>query len=1397
MEVFSLLASLKLDTNGFDRGLDTAEGKLNRLVGGIGRVVGAAAQIGTVVGGALGGAGIAAIKLAGDFEQTEVAFGTLLGSGEEAKAFLEDLKQFAANTPFELKGLADTSRLLVQMGLEGEAAFDALGKLGDAVSAVGGGEDALWGITNALKQMQDKGKLSAEEMQQLAERGIPAWQLLADAIGVSISEAMDMAQKGVISGTQAVEILITAMGERYVGASEAQAKTLLGLWSTFTDNIRMKAVEIGSRLIDEFDVKGKLEALIAGIEQYAPQIEGAINIVFSAIGRLAKIIGDSINLVKGWLGENQGSFKTWSDRILPSIQGLQTIFENVFNGIVQLWSRVLKPVLEDIVPIVAVIVQRMGPIMQSLGQTVGAAFTFLVDLWEKRLRPAWEFIAPVVKGIVDAVLIVLNNLIKNIGLMFGILSDLLNGDFVGAFEKAGEMVKNTFSALGQALFAIGKALIEGLINGINATFNVLKDTVTNMADSVVGWFKGVLGIASPSKVFAEFGKDTVQGYIDGLRSKDADLEKGVTTTAQIVEDTFSGLAEAGTAIDQAVAKLGSSIELQADGIAQKLELIDVAIDSLVANGIPVDDPRIAYLISRATELEAALKGLNAQLGIDGVFADVSRQGGIADRRATALGNSPQAKLEALESKISLLDGALNQLLDLNAGDDKLAYVVGRMADLQGEADQLKEYLDELAKAETLDEQMAVNEKYAETLKAVGVSIQAVAQADTAAQQSAMARYRGTQTAQQAEAEARDQTAQAAARASRQTVYGDEEVINSSLARYNAFVGSSEAETEIAEASAQAKLRADGAAIHSDAEVVLSGAARYNAYLQNKQAEAQASEQAAKAKLQADGAAIHSDDAVQQSSMARYQAISEQRAAEAEAERAAAAAATAAAQARARADAAAAGTVTDEERLGILQAQLEVAEAKYAVDKASAAEVFGLLSQNEEVLERLVGSATEGSETWKLWIELLDDIKGKIDGLNVDIPVPKVTVEVKPTQAKKDQEGRTEWLKQLTTINANDGPLAQFGKSLLNLAIEKIPLLGSALQGFAQGGPIGAVIAVFTELISKSEGFAKLITMVNKALEPVIAVLGRLVEALLPVIEPFLQIVTALTPIVEILVKIIAPPLQLLGKILSGVANLFIGIINGVIGVYNFLLGWLFGRVKPLDPVGSEKPGEEQTTEQKLEANRDEQGDLQKDFDLEKRQLELDLKNQKITQEQYNQKLKQLNEDFTNKLFDLKQKELEMMLELEQISQDEYLEERERLERERQIKLGEIAADNEAIGSRDPIQGGAFGDGSDFEVPGASRGIATAVVGISEAAMEKLLLPLLNAENRQVQLLEGLLGGNAGNLLAETGEIFLGAAKIEEMAAMQFSTAVRRFETLFAAMSKKKGLDFSDLEAWLT
>ncbi|EPR6233699.1 phage tail tape measure protein [Escherichia coli] len=104
------------------------------------------------------------------------------------------------------------------------------------------------------------------------------------------------------------------------------------------------------------------------------------------------------------------------------------------------------------------------------------------------------------------------------GGVLGVSKLILNWSPLGLFYKAFAGVMKWFNIdLPGQFTEFGGHLIDGLVNGIKNKWESLKNTVTDMGDSVGGWFKEKLGIHSPSRVFMGFGSNISQGAAIGLQ----------------------------------------------------------------------------------------------------------------------------------------------------------------------------------------------------------------------------------------------------------------------------------------------------------------------------------------------------------------------------------------------------------------------------------------------------------------------------------------------------------------------------------------------------------------------------------------------------------------------------------------------------------------------------------------------------------------------------------------------------------------------------------------------------------------------------------------------------------------------------------------------------------------
>ena len=191
------------------------------------------------------------ISTSAQFEQMQVGFTTLLGSGDKAMNFMSQLKDFAAKTPFEMPGLADMATTLLSVGIEAKNVIPDLKAIGDAASAMGKGQEGADAITHALAVMEARGKLSEREIMMLSYNGINGLQLLSEQTGKTTGELTDMISKGLINGKVAAELFMKAFENKWGDGMEKQALTVNGLMSTLRDNMRFAGAAIGDQFLPQ------------------------------------------------------------------------------------------------------------------------------------------------------------------------------------------------------------------------------------------------------------------------------------------------------------------------------------------------------------------------------------------------------------------------------------------------------------------------------------------------------------------------------------------------------------------------------------------------------------------------------------------------------------------------------------------------------------------------------------------------------------------------------------------------------------------------------------------------------------------------------------------------------------------------------------------------------------------------------------------------------------------------------------------------------------------------------------------------------------------------------------------------------------------------------------------
>lgn len=112
-------------------------------------------------------------------------------------------------------------------------------------------------------------------------------------------------------------------------------------------------------------------------------------------------------------------------------------------------------------------------------------------------------------------------------------------------------IMDFFKSLPAKFSGFGSMIMDGLVGGLLGGLDKVKDTIVNAGQKTIGWFKGVLGIKSPSRVFMSAGQDTLEGYRKGIQKQEPAALKQVSGFGKRVRSVGAGIAIGASALPAA------------------------------------------------------------------------------------------------------------------------------------------------------------------------------------------------------------------------------------------------------------------------------------------------------------------------------------------------------------------------------------------------------------------------------------------------------------------------------------------------------------------------------------------------------------------------------------------------------------------------------------------------------------------------------------------------------------------------------------------------------------------------------------------------------------------------------------------------------------------------------
>ena len=571
----------------------------------------------------LAAVGAAALQSAADLETLETSFVSLTGGVEQAGKMMQQLTAFTAKTPFQLDAVAKSARQLVASGTDIADVNTQLQFLGDIAATSGSSIDEIAAI---FAKVNAKGKVELENLNQLAERGIPIFTALSEATGLPA----DKLGAGAVSVEQFSQVLqgFAQEGGFAEGAMLRLSQTVSGKFSTALDNAKFAAASLGEQLLPfaskaldaftnlaqkftELDDSTKRIgiAIAAFAASLGPAIIGITGVV-KAITLLASPVGVTVLAI----GALTAAFIYFYDEIRPIITAATNLMIGLYNNVLPL--RVLISIVQTA--------------FVNAGKAIVTAFKAVGDTFKT---------------------------------IFNALALALDGDLPGAFDA----ITGGFSAIGKDLFKVGKDIgadmMEGIENAIKADkIPLLDDDALPTKAEIMERFNGLF--EGTGEVIAT----EVSSGLDAVKTTVAQVKPIVETTTAAFKNMGEVLADSiGNAVGQAATFKEAMLESARAVIIAYLAQTKAKILQNSAEGAAGTGPAFPFVM--AGLLTAGMALVN-RVGIPALA-----QGGLAygptmamvgDNRNAAIDPEVVAPLSKLKD---MMGGGVVEVVGRIKGDD--------------------------------------------------------------------------------------------------------------------------------------------------------------------------------------------------------------------------------------------------------------------------------------------------------------------------------------------------------------------------------------------------------------------------------------------------------------------------------------------------------------------------------------------------------------------------------------------------------------------------------------------------------------------------------------------------------------------------------------------------------
>lgn len=189
-----------------------------------------------------------------NLQQITTAFDTLTGSSSKANALLEQINSIP--WAISITQVESMAQKLIGIGVNSDEVIPLLQGVNDAASALHLGASGADSIVTALGRIQATGEVTAMSFRPLISQGINAWKLLADYLGVSVTQAEELVKKHGVSAAQGMAALAQGLTATYGSAAKENLTSINGLFTRSSNDITAIMQVLGKNIVDAFNFSG-------------------------------------------------------------------------------------------------------------------------------------------------------------------------------------------------------------------------------------------------------------------------------------------------------------------------------------------------------------------------------------------------------------------------------------------------------------------------------------------------------------------------------------------------------------------------------------------------------------------------------------------------------------------------------------------------------------------------------------------------------------------------------------------------------------------------------------------------------------------------------------------------------------------------------------------------------------------------------------------------------------------------------------------------------------------------------------------------------------------------------------------------------------------------------------